>query len=554
MLSRNNTSIIIFFAGVLVFLPFLGAVHLFDWDEINFAECAREMMVTGDYSRVYIDFKPFYEKPPLFFWMQSLSMHIFGINEFAARFPNAICGIVTLIVLYNCGKKILGKKFGITWALAYGGSLFPSLYFKTGIIDPWFNLFTFLSIYYFILYLWKYNNFDKEGLNKKPSVYAICAGIFMGLALLAKGPAALIVFLLVQAVYLILNRFKLYFRFSHAILFLLVTLLVVSFWYGYETIKNGPSFIVNFFKYQYELFTTHSAGQKGFLGYHFVVVFFGCFPASIFALPSFFKTRYNNRFERDMKKWMIILLWTVLILFTFIQSKIIHYSSLAWFPVTFLAAYSFYKWERKELSYKKYVPVLFIAIGTLMSLLLIGIPFIAMNIKSLVPYVKDKFAQANMQAEVNWTGLESVGGILLAIVIILGVLQLSKGLPKAKWTIFGGVALTVFLTAAIVVPKIERYSQGAAIDFFAQRKGEDCYVTVLGYFSYAQLFYTDKQKPANENSYNRDWLLTGNIDKPAYFVTKVDKIDQYKQYTGLEELYRKNGFVFLKREVPNPGR
>jgi 4-amino-4-deoxy-L-arabinose transferase-like glycosyltransferase len=29
-------------------VPGLGAVHLFDWDEINFAEIAREMLVTGD--------------------------------------------------------------------------------------------------------------------------------------------------------------------------------------------------------------------------------------------------------------------------------------------------------------------------------------------------------------------------------------------------------------------------------------------------------------------------------------------------------------------------
>jgi hypothetical protein len=75
---------------------------------------------------------------------------------------------------------------------------------------------------------------------------------------------------------------------------------------------------------------------------------------------------------------------------------------------------------------------------------------------------------------------------------------------------------------------------------------------VLGYFSYAQLFYTDKKKPLNENAYNRDWLLTGNIDKPVYFVTKIDKIDQYKQYTELKALYRKNGFIFLKREVSHP--
>jgi len=81
-------------------------VHLFDWDEINFAESAREMIVSGNFSRVQIDFHPFWEKPPLFFWMQVLSMKAFGINEFAARFPNAVIGIFTLLTLYFTGKRL----------------------------------------------------------------------------------------------------------------------------------------------------------------------------------------------------------------------------------------------------------------------------------------------------------------------------------------------------------------------------------------------------------------------------------------------------------------
>jgi len=87
----------------LLFIPFLGNVHLFDWDEINFAECAREMLVTGDYFSVKINYLPFWEKPPVFIWMQALSMKMFGVNEFAARFPNAIAGIATLLVLFNIG-------------------------------------------------------------------------------------------------------------------------------------------------------------------------------------------------------------------------------------------------------------------------------------------------------------------------------------------------------------------------------------------------------------------------------------------------------------------
>src|SRR5437763_13208093 len=92
--------------AALLFIPFLGRVHLFDWDEINFAECSREMLKTGDYLRPYIDFKPFWEKPPMFFWMQTVTMHLFGINEFAARLPNAICGITTLVTLFLCGRKL----------------------------------------------------------------------------------------------------------------------------------------------------------------------------------------------------------------------------------------------------------------------------------------------------------------------------------------------------------------------------------------------------------------------------------------------------------------
>ena len=75
---------------MFLFFPFLGQSHLFDWDEINFAEAAREMIVTGDYLRVQINFQMFWEKPPFFIWLQVLSMKSFGINEFAARFPNAL--------------------------------------------------------------------------------------------------------------------------------------------------------------------------------------------------------------------------------------------------------------------------------------------------------------------------------------------------------------------------------------------------------------------------------------------------------------------------------
>ena len=103
MPSRLRDQLYFILGAAQLFLPGLGAVHLFDRNKINFAEIAREMIVTGDWLRPQIDYQPFHEKPPLFMWLQALSMKLIGINEYAARFPNAICGVITLLFLYRSG-------------------------------------------------------------------------------------------------------------------------------------------------------------------------------------------------------------------------------------------------------------------------------------------------------------------------------------------------------------------------------------------------------------------------------------------------------------------
>jgi hypothetical protein len=181
---------------------------------------------------------------------------------------------------------------------------------------------------------------------------------------------------------------------------------------------------------------------------------------------------------------------------------------------------------------------------------------IGLNIKRLAPYVEDTFARGNMEADVHWSGFEGLIGILLVIALILGIRSLSqKAFTRAAVFLFTGTAIVVFFASAIIAPKVERYSQGADIDFFIARQGENCYVHTLGFKSYGDLFYTQKEKPTNPNAYDQQWLLTGPIDKPVYFVTKVDRVQNWEdpaKYPDLKELYRKNGFVFLKREVPAP--
>ncbi|HJW28112.1 MAG TPA: hypothetical protein VJ508_02555, partial [Saprospiraceae bacterium] len=155
--------------------------------------------------------------------------------------------------------------------------------------------------------------------------------------------------------------------------------------------------------------------------------------------------------------------------------------------------------------------------------------------------------KAAMEADVHWSGLESLTGLLFLAIIVLGIIYLHRQqFQRAAYIMFVGTALVIFIASTVIVPKIERYSQGAAIDFYEARKGEDCYVRPLGYKTYAHLFYFQKPKDARPESYDQNWLIAGPVDKPVYFVSKVDRIDKFK-FPQLKELYRKNGFVFLER-------
>src|SRR5690242_2102480 len=234
---------IIILSGIFFFIPFLGRVHLFDWDEINFAESAREMIVTGNYHRVQINFQPFWEKPPLFFLVQGGSYKNFCNNEIAARFPNSLLRINNLVTFFLIGKKYKSPQFGFIWAISYLGTFLPHLYFKSGIIDPIFNYFIFLGIYF--MYLDISGEYFKNRL-----LYPSLAGLFIGLATLTKGPVGLLVFLISFFVYFLFTRFKNFPNIKKILLFIFFFTIICLLWFGQEIMNNGFWFLKEFLSYQ----------------------------------------------------------------------------------------------------------------------------------------------------------------------------------------------------------------------------------------------------------------------------------------------------------------
>lgn len=537
---------IIALAGAVLFFPFLGSVHLFDWDEINFAESSREMIMSGDYFRVQINYEPFWEKPPLFFWLQAASMHLFGVNEFAARFPNAVIGIITLLTIFKIGTKEFDLKFGLFWVMFYAGSFLPHFYFKSGIIDPLFNLCIFLGIYFISLVASE--DYKKA---KARRFMVLLAGIFIGLGVLTKGPVAMLIVILTSISFMIVRKKLGLFRFTEVAVFFFTAGLVAFLWFGLEIIKNGFWFLEEFIDYQIRLFKTQDAGHGGPFYYHFVILLLGCFPASLFVYKSFGKVYTDTYRQKDLKFWIFISLLVVLILFSIVKTKIVHYSSFCYFPITFLAAYALYKIDTKKLHLKKYFNISFGVIGITVSLALILLPLFY-KYKDKLPLDKlfpDRFARANMDAVVHWSGLESLAGVFYLIAVIAALVLITRNkVTNAAILICCATMVVIELAMAVVVPKVERYSQAAAIEFFESLQGKDVFVEVVGYKSYAQYFYSQR-KPGYNNGKPVDLnvLLTGNIDKPAYFITKVGREADLEKTPGVEKIGGKNGFLFYRR-------
>ena len=250
-----------------------------------------------------------------------------------------ICGIITLVYLYNLGQKLHGHRFGWLWALAYLGSVTPHLYFRSGIIDPFFNLFIFIGLVNLIFASWKRERLGGAmTVPKSEWTYILLGGFVLGLAIMTKGPVAYLIVCLVLVVYWMLSRFRWFISPVQFLAFSAAAAVVSLAWYGLDIYLHGPALMQEFLAYNFRLFSTPDAGHVGFPGYHIIILLVGCFPASIFAIRAFGPLFIERNYQREFRKWMLILFWVVLVLFSIVQSKIVHYSSLCYFPLTYFAA------------------------------------------------------------------------------------------------------------------------------------------------------------------------------------------------------------------------
>lgn len=254
---------ILFLAALAVYLPFAGAIPITDPVESNYALTAKEMFASGDWLSPRIYGQYWFDKPALIYWLIGAGYQLFGVSEFAARFPAALFSAASVALAAWFAARLWGSAAaGLFAALALGTALEFWVLARMVITDAVLFFFTSLGLAAFYLGL------RGEGRGWYAVAYAAA-----GFAVLTKGPVGLVLPALIVFVHIAVTRqWRLLGR-----LWLLpgivVFLAVAAPWYVAMYQVHGRDFTDTFLGLHNYLRATVSEHPKDNVFYYYLVLF-----------------------------------------------------------------------------------------------------------------------------------------------------------------------------------------------------------------------------------------------------------------------------------------
>lgn len=219
-----------------LFLVVFAAINVFwgtgsplmDPDEPAYAETAKEMLRAGNYlsPRIFGDF--WFDKPPMYYWLVIYSYKIFGVTEFAARFPAGLTAVLTVGSLYYYVRKFFNESIAFNAGIVLASCINFFYMGKGAVTDTTLLLFMSTALYayldedYYFMYL--------------------CAA----LATLTKGPIGLVFPAAIAFFHMVITRNFKPLKDTRLYLGLLVYLVVTVPWYAMMYSEHGSAFIDTF--------------------------------------------------------------------------------------------------------------------------------------------------------------------------------------------------------------------------------------------------------------------------------------------------------------------
>jgi 4-amino-4-deoxy-L-arabinose transferase-like glycosyltransferase len=190
--ARVGWAVLIVATLYVCYFSHLGAIGFVGPDEPRYAWVARDMVETGDWVTPRLYGKPWFEKPPLYYWGAALCFKLFGVSEAAARLPSGTSALMATLALAWLALRLYGSETA-RWLLLLLPTTVGMIGFShAAATDMPFSGMLTIAMVAAAVAIGLTRNENTPIIPRTPWRALVVFGFFLGLAVLAKGPAAII--------------------------------------------------------------------------------------------------------------------------------------------------------------------------------------------------------------------------------------------------------------------------------------------------------------------------------------------------------------------------
>jgi 4-amino-4-deoxy-L-arabinose transferase-like glycosyltransferase len=337
--AKIGWAILIFATLYVCYFSHLGAIGFVGPDEPRYAWIARDMAETGDWVTPHLYGKPWFEKPPLFYWGAALCFKLFGVSEAAARLPSALSALLATFALAWLALRLYGAETA-RWLLLLLPTTVGMIGFShAAATDMPFSAMLTIAMVCAAVVLGLTRNENTPILPRTPWLALILFGFFLGLALLAKGPAAII--LSGGAIFfwaLFTKRWRDAFRLLHPVAVVSFCLTALP-WYILCARRNPDFFRIFIIEHNFKRFLTSEFQHIQPIWFYIPITFLALLPwAPLLAAPVAEAWQAWKQKAELGSPWLLFACWAVipLVFFSISKSKLPGYVLPSILPIVLI--------------------------------------------------------------------------------------------------------------------------------------------------------------------------------------------------------------------------
>ena len=448
-LVANRGILLVLLLGALVLLPALSFGLWEPW-EPKYAQSAVEMIERGDYVTPYYRGVPRYSKPILTYWVIASSYAVFGVNEFATRLPFVLFALSSIGVFVHCLTRLFSRTLGTLGGIILLTSPMFYLMSRQAMPDV-----LFVACLTMALCLLALGLFEDKARGRRMLLFYL----FAALAVLAKGPLALIIIGTTVGLYVLLtldfatgswrgtlkNLGTLLFHRMKVHWGVPLVLLITVPWYAYHLLADET--FLERLRYDYLTRFSQAEGDHGGpVTYYIEKLVYGLFPWTALVGAAALCIRPQSG-EHLGRKQLFFVCWFIcpFLMFSASETKFAYYIAPVLPPLAVLAAASLSTYLKDDSCGARCfaLPILAVGIFLLPARALLADPGLLVGTITMKQSVNQVFLADPSFPHPQMTHL-AMFGLFAAILLVLAVVSFWK---VRKYAVAGLCAVAVVLGA-----------------------------------------------------------------------------------------------------------